>query len=125
MTAQLLPEILPEFSNVDNYFLAYKITNEVVDKLLAKTTIIAAEDDEVVPATTFQHLNENGQLKFCLPDMVVTMVLLKIISLKIFRKKCFSRDKHIRTAFSFHHQVCSNPCVDLSQKTTLLVKVLR
>ena len=63
MTAQLLPEILPEFSNVDNYFLAYKITNEVVDKLLAKTTIIAAEDDEVVPATTFQHLNENGQLK--------------------------------------------------------------
>ena len=22
-----------------------------------------AEDDEVVPATTFQHLNENGQLK--------------------------------------------------------------
>ena len=63
MTAQLLPEILPEFENVDDYFHAYKITNEVANKLLAKTTIIAAEDDEVVPVSTFQHLNENDQLK--------------------------------------------------------------
>jgi len=63
MTAKLLPEILPEFTNVDDYFLAYKITNKVVNKLLAKTTIIAAKDDEVVPASTFQHLNENDQLK--------------------------------------------------------------
>ena len=63
MTAQLLPEILPEFTNVDDNFLAYKITNEVVDKLLTKTTIIAAEDDEVVPATTFQQLDENHNFK--------------------------------------------------------------
>ena len=63
MTAQLLPVILPEFENVDDYFHAYKITNEVASKLLAKTTIIAAEDDEVVPVSTFQHLNENDQLK--------------------------------------------------------------
>ena len=63
MTAQLLPVILPEFENVDDYFHAYKITNEVANKLLAKTTIIAAEDDEVVPVSTFQHLNENDKLK--------------------------------------------------------------
>jgi len=63
MTAQLLPSILPEFTHIDDYFAAYKVTNDVINRLQTKTTIIASKDDEVVPATTFQHLEETHNFK--------------------------------------------------------------
>lgn len=63
ITAKLLPSMLPEFTNIDDYFAAYKITNNVVDELQARTTIIASKDDEVVPSTTFQHLAENDNFR--------------------------------------------------------------
>ena len=62
MTASLMPAILPEFTNIKEYFDSYKITNTVTAKLKTAATLITAENDPVVPITTFKHLENDPHI---------------------------------------------------------------
>lgn len=62
VTASLLPQILPKFENVKEYFESYKITNDVTAKLKTTATLITAENDPVVPISTFKHLEKDPHI---------------------------------------------------------------
>ena len=59
VTASLLPRILPDFKDIKEYFNSYKITNNVTAKLKTAATLITAENDPVVPISTFKHLEND------------------------------------------------------------------
>ena len=62
MTASLMPAILPEFTNIKEYFDSYKITNKVTAKLKTVATLITAKNDPVVPISTFKHLENDPHI---------------------------------------------------------------
>ena len=68
VTARLLPNILPEYKNISDYFKSYKITSEIITLSNSKISIIASKNDPVVPISTFSSLKHLQGLNLIITD---------------------------------------------------------
>ncbi|SMF07409.1 hypothetical protein SAMN02745866_00555 [Alteromonadaceae bacterium Bs31] len=61
MNEYFIPRYTP-FTSVDDYFLSYTLTNDILGNINCPTTIVAAKDDPIIPISDFEHLEGSDRL---------------------------------------------------------------